>query len=1626
MGYFEELETGLLECHSIASEARAKGLDPEKNIEIKITTDIASRVEGIVGPKGIESVIREMELQGMQREDIAFKITEKIAKGEIIQGNKEQLIDQAVRTGLAILTEGVLVAPTEGIAKIKIRDNPDGTNYVAVYYAGPIRSAGGTSVALSVILADIARRTAGIGDYRPLDTEIERYVEEVNIYEARVAHLQYKPSDDDVRVIVRNCPVCIDGDPTEEIEVSVHKNLERVETNRIRGGIPLVVCEGIALKAQKVLKYTKKLNLNWTWLEQIIKIKVREDKTEIKPDDGYLEGLVAGRPVFAYPSKKGGFRLRYGKTRANGIMAKSIHPTVMLLLDNFLAFGTHMKIERPGKGCVVTTCEEIEPPVVRLKDGRVMKVRTLQQVKEIKEQIEKILFLGDIVSTYGDFLKSNHPLIPVGYCQEWWRKEVEAKGLVLPEFSDALKAFEYCKEREIPLHPDYLLFWDSINIEQLRELVEWVKKGTINSDGETVVRLELPNGKEKEILEELLVEHFVSGEKVVLESNEAYTLLLALGALEGNNLNTTNIEKILEEEKGLGVLSVLTKAASVEIRAKGRTYIGARMGRPEKAKERAMDGNPNVLFPTGSPNNRSILKRYKDAKEVAGGKRINLELVRFRCKNCSNITIYASCELCGGECEIQKICRKCNKVVSTDVHCDADTVNYDRRPVDLISLIERMKKKLGFLPEDLKGVKGLSNRERVPERLEKGAIRAKHGVYVFRDGTSRFDASDVPLTHFKPNEIGLSLEKARELGYEKDYLGKELVDGEQVVPLRVQDILIAKRGSEYFMHVANAIDDMLVMIYGMPAYYNVKKPEEMIGKLCLGLSPHTSAAVLCRIIGFTDANVGYAHPFFHNAKRRNCFYPNTEITIWDEEKGVFVRKELGLLVEENLKAQPENIKKLENGVVKVDVPNKYFAYGINPETGIVELKKIKCFIKTPTQKKWIRISTTTHREMIVTDDHNVLYLKDGKLKSTEAKNMKEGMDIPICLRMNPKIREKNEINIAKELCALDSKEKDAIRIRAAPFFKSMFEKRKEELLKLLPITKFEKTPERWWTTVPLSHMEILVKKGLCNFDDLPDNSRIAMKHDNLTIPLRIKMNEDLMHILGYYVAEGHARSGRTCNQISYRICNKKMAAKLESAIKNIFGKEAYVGEEGTQIVLCSKIIHRLVSKIWNCGKNAHTKRVPTLVFSASDEMVKAFISAYFDGDGSVMSKPPRMHFYSISKGLLEDIGTLLLRFGIFCRYGQTKPRLPGKKVLERYMELGTEPKLGCGRYISLYGADLYRFAEICSPLVEHKAKRMNELRNSAVKKRKRFIKHEGKMVEIKKTGDYTYDRVQRIETFQENSPAYCLDVEGQKLEDKNVLLNNQILTIRCDGDEDSVMLLMDALLNFSRHYLSERRGGTMDAPIVLSVKLNPKEIDDEAFCMEIVDSYPLEFYKACENYSPPYSVKLRKVEDIIGKDEQYGHLPFTLHSNSINEGNTKSAYVELGSIPEKVAMEFALEERLKNVDVRDIARRLILSHFIPDIYGNLRSYSRQTFRCVNCHGIYRRVPLVGKCTKCNGNLTLTIHKGGIEKYLKISRELTEKYDLPVYLKQRLELVEKEIKNIFEDDKIKQTGLWDFA
>ncbi len=252
-----------------------------------------------------------------------------------------------------------------------------------------------------------------------------------------------------------------------------------------------------------------------------------------------------------------------------------------------------------------------------------------------------------------------------------------------------------------------------------------------------------------------------------------------------------------------------------------------------------------------------------------------------------------------------------------------------RQQVDIRSLMSLACRNLGLhMPSLVKGVKGMTNETKTPEILEKGILRAKHGLSVFKDGTIRFDVTNAPLTHFTPKEIGVSVEQLRLNGYLHDYEGNPLTEPDQICELRVQDIVIPRNCGDYFIHVAAFLDELLEKIYELPPYYKIEKAADLIGRIIVGLAPHTSVGIVGRIIGFTPLKVCYAHPLWHSAKRRDCDGDEDALmlaldTILNFSK-VFLPSHIGGIMDAPILIIPiVNPMEVQRQAHEVDVAGKY-------------------------------------------------------------------------------------------------------------------------------------------------------------------------------------------------------------------------------------------------------------------------------------------------------------------------------------------------------------------------------------------------------------------------------------------------------------------------------------------------------------------------------------------------------------------------------------------------------------------------------------------------------------------------------------------------------------------------------
>ncbi len=915
--YFGSVQGHIAKAHAIAVQARKKGLDPSEKVEIALAANMAERVVGLISviapqivDSGVVERIKELEAQyGPLDWRVALKIAEEVAFQKFCKfSSKEEGIDIGVRTGFAYSTVGVVSSPLDGLVKIEIKKRLDGAGeYFCLHFAGPIRNAGGTNAAVCAILGDYVRKKMGYATYDATDDEAKRAVTELQDYHERVTNLQYVPSEAEVLFLVKHLPIEIGGDPSETINVSNYKDLPRIPTNQIRSGYCLLLSSCIPLKAPKLWKQLSKWGADfdlgdWNFLEEFLKIQkaskahgaVVKKESKITPDYTYITDLVAGRPVFGHPLERGGFRLRYGRVRCSGYSAQAVHPATMLVLDRFLAIGTQLKSERPGKGAVFTTCDEIEGPIVKLVSGDVLLLQSIQKAKEVEKDIVEILFLGDVLISYGDFFNRAHVLVPPGYCEEWWVKEVEKECVARFGSVDAFKLSEECgipvenvqsllanalkvqpsceesfalsKSLSVPLHPRFTYHYADVPVSDLALLRAWLCSGN-QSRGENGLKIVLPFKEQpKRVLEVLGVPHQCRlGSFVVIEGGDALALSECLRL--GNDSFVTPTTEVS--------LDWVSAVSPVRLRDKSGIYIGSRMGRPEKAKMRKMKGGAHGLFPVGKEGGR--LRSLTEAIRVG---KISADAPQYSCSSCGAVTVYGSCHLCGSSAVRSFWCEPCAKWLK-EKSCErhGECALFKKQTIPSKEYFDQAMKlsKLLVPPDLVKGVRGTFNADHYLEHMTKSLLRAKYDINVNKDGTIRYDCSEFPLTHFRPKEVRTSVGKLVELGYSLDVDGVPLTRDDQLLEILPQDVILPacpespnEPADKVLMSVASFVDDELEFMYGLPRWHNVKTSDDLVGHIIIALAPHTSAGLACRIIGFSKTQGFFSHPYVHAACRRDC------------------------------------------------------------------------------------------------------------------------------------------------------------------------------------------------------------------------------------------------------------------------------------------------------------------------------------------------------------------------------------------------------------------------------------------------------------------------------------------------------------------------------------------------------------------------------------------------------------------------------------------------------------------------------------------------------------------------------------------------------------------------------------
>ncbi|MBI4182192.1 MAG: MBL fold metallo-hydrolase [Candidatus Aenigmarchaeota archaeon] len=373
---------------------------------------------------------------------------------------------------------------------------------------------------------------------------------------------------------------------------------------------------------------------------------------------------------------------------------------------------------------------------------------------------------------------------------------------------------------------------------------------------------------------------------------------------------------------------------------------------------------------------------------------------------------------------------------------------------------------------------------------------------------------------------------------------------------------------------------------------------------------------------------------------------STPVTVLDAEDSVHFQP-IGKIIDRAFSAHPALVER--RGPVE-DMPNvdglKTIAF--NPRTFRTEVKDITRFVRHPITEELYEICTESGKKAMVTRSHSVFTAQGGRVQAVKVGELGRG-DYILGPRQLPESPGKRVLDL------FAYKDKVRIHVNDHQLLDRLLLSYEKKLAKLrLSSSKrevmswlrdfFEGGMYKTGIAKKYGHRVATVSKV---FSALGVHDHPRVGH---SLPSHFHLTKEFARFLGYFVAEGSVRVKQNTIQITNT--NLSILEDAQKIIRDLFGIEGDLRKKDDVVLFYSKPLRILLEDVLQCGRKARQKRVPPQLLFAGKDVAAQFLKGYFSGDGTirVRSKGNEISATSKSPHLMQDIGFLLLHFGIVPRY----------------------------------------------------------------------------------------------------------------------------------------------------------------------------------------------------------------------------------------------------------------------------------------------------------------------------------------------------------------------------------------
>ena len=318
------------------------------------------------------------------------------------------------------------------------------------------------------------------------------------------------------------------------------------------------------------------------------------------------------------------------------------------------------------------------------------------------------------------------------------------------------------------------------------------------------------------------------------------------------------------------------------------------------------------------------------------------------------------------------------------------------------------------------------------------------------------------------------------------------------------------------------------------------------------------------------------------------------------------------------------------------------------KNGYVEFKKVLKVFRHYVKKPLYEITLASGRKIKVTGDHSLFSLSQNlRIEPIKVSSLKVGdkIAVPRRIALDESLREidlseifpnSKNIFVAGEPIKkfLESKEGRRFLIEKIPTHLRS-RRRRYRLKGILPLNLFRMLKEE--KKFELENLVIFERAG------------------KTRLPLLLKLDKDIAFFFGCWLGDGCYDKNSiiiTMSDKEFVTFLKRFCKKYKLSLKKHSDKFSFM--------INSSLLKKLMISLGFIGDSLN-RRVPEFVFSLPKELKAEFLKGLFSAEGCV--KKFEISLVSYSEGLIKDVQTLLLNFGIVLRVKNYRDKL-GKEYHE--------------------------------------------------------------------------------------------------------------------------------------------------------------------------------------------------------------------------------------------------------------------------------------------------------------------------------------------------------------------------